>query len=65
MKLNNTEKSETVLKSKLKLYFLRCNTTLHNYQQKINAQLDANSDFNTDFNNDHVQCDSSASLIDH
>jgi len=64
VKLNNTEKSETVLKSKLKLYFLRCNTMLHDYQQKINAQLDADSDFNIDFDNDYVQCDSFASLID-
>jgi len=54
VKLNNTEKSETVLKSKLKLYFLKCNTMLHNYQQKIDTQLNADSDFNIDFENDHV-----------
>ena len=49
MKLNSTEKSETVLKSRLKLYFLRCNTTSHDYQQKTDTQLDANFDFDTDF----------------
>jgi len=65
VKLNSTEKSETVLKSKLKLYFLRCNTMLHDYQQKIDVQLDADSDFDTDFKNDYVQHDSSTSLIDH
>jgi len=63
VKLNDTEKSETVLKSKLKSYFLRCNTMSHDYQQKIDAQLDADSDFNTDFENDYVQCDSLTSLI--
>jgi len=36
---------------------------LHNYQQKINAQLDADSDFNTDFDNDYVQYNSLTSLI--
>jgi len=65
VKLNNTEKSETMLKLKLKSYLLRCNTTLHDYQQKINAQLDADFDFNTDFKNNHVQCDSLTSLINH
>jgi len=65
MKLNNTEKSKTVLKLKLKLYFLRHNTTLHDYQQKIDTQLDADFDFNTDFENDHVQHDSLTSLINH
>jgi len=65
VKLNDTEKSETVLKSKLKLYFLKCNTTSHDYQQKVNTQQDASSDFDIDFNDDHVQHDSSASLIDH
>ena len=65
MKLNDTEKSETVLKLKLKLYFLKCNTTLHDYQQKIDTQLDANSDFNIDFKNDHVQHNSFISLINH
>jgi len=65
VKLNNTEKSETVLKLKLKLYFLKCNTMLHDYQQKINAQLNAHSDFNTDFENDYVQCDSLTSLINY
>jgi len=54
VKLNSTEKSETVLKLRLKLYFLRCNTMLHDYQQKINAQLDVDSDFNTDSNNNYV-----------
>jgi hypothetical protein len=38
---------------------------LHNYQQKIDTQLDASSDFNIDFDNDHVQHDSLTSLIDH
>jgi len=38
---------------------------LHNYQQKIDVQLDANSDSDIDFDNDHVQCDSLTSLIDH
>jgi len=65
VKLNSTEKSKTVLKLKLKSYFLRCNTTLHNYQQKIDTQLDADSDFNTDFKNDHIQHDSLISLINH
>jgi len=54
VKLNNTEKSETVLKLKLKLYFLRHNTMLHNYQQKIDTQLDVNSDSDTNFDNDYV-----------
>ncbi len=54
MKLNSTEKSETVLKLKLKLYFLRHNIMLHDYQQKIKVQLDADSDFNINFDNDHV-----------
>jgi len=54
MKLNNTKKSETVLKLRQKLYFLRHNTTLHNYQQKINTQLNADSNFTTDFDNDYV-----------
>jgi len=54
VKLIDTEKSETVLKSRLKLYFLKCNTMLHDYQQKINVQLDADSNFDTDFENDHV-----------
>jgi len=65
VKLNDIEKSETVLKLKLKLYFLRCNTMLHDYQQKIDTQLDADSDFNTDFENDYVQCNLFISLIDH
>jgi len=38
---------------------------LHDYQQKINAQLDADSDFNTDFDNDYIQHDSLTSLINH
>ncbi len=38
---------------------------LHDYQQKINAQLDADSDFNIDFENDYVQCDSLTSLMSH
>ena len=38
---------------------------LHDYQQKIDAQLDANSDFNIDFDNDHVQHNSLTSLTDH
>jgi len=37
----------------------------HDYQQKIDTQLDADSDFNTDFDNDYVQCDSLTSLINH
>jgi len=37
---------------------------LHNYQQKIDVQLDADSDSDTDFENDYVQCDSLTSLID-
>ena len=65
MKLNDTEKSETMLKLKLKLYCLRCNTTSHNYQQKVNTQLDADSDFNTDFDNDYVQYNSLTSLINY
>ena len=65
MKLNNTEKSETVLKLKLKLYLLKCNMMLHNYQQKIDTQLDADFDFNTDFENDYVQHNSLTSLINH
>jgi len=54
VKLNDTEKSETVLRLRLKLYFLRHNIMLHDYQQKIKVQLDADSDFNIDFDNDHV-----------
>jgi len=54
VKLNSTEKSETVLKSKSKLYFLKCNMMLHDYQQKVDTQLDIDSDFDTDFDNDHV-----------
>jgi len=38
---------------------------LHDYQQKINVQLNADSNFNTDFDNNYVQCDSLTSLIDH
>ena len=54
MKLNDTEKSKTVSELKLKSYFLKCNTMLHNYQQKVDAQLKADFDFNIDFDNDHV-----------
>jgi len=54
VKLNDTEKLETVLKSRLKSYFLRCNTMSHNYQQKIDTQLDVDSDFDIDFENDYV-----------
>ena len=38
---------------------------LHDYQQKVDAQLDVNFDFNIDFNNDYVQHNSSASLLNH
>jgi len=65
VKLNNTEKSETVSESRLKLYFLKCNTMLHNYQQKIDTQLDADSNFNIDSENDYVQHDSFTSLMNH
>jgi len=65
VKLDDTKKSKTVLRSKLKLYLLRCNAMLHDYQQKVDAQQDASSDFNTDFNDDHVQHNSLTSLIDH
>jgi len=63
--LNSTEKSEIVSEIKLKSYFLRCNTMLHDYQQKVDTQLNTDSDFNIDFDNDHVQCDSLTSLINH
>ncbi len=35
----------------------------HDYQQKVNIQLNADSDFNTDSDNDYIQCDSLTSLI--
>jgi len=54
-----------MLKSRLKSYFLRHNTMLHDYQQKVDVQWDASFDFNTDFNDDYVQHDSLTSLIDH
>ena len=54
-----------ILKLKLKLYLLRCSTTLYDYQQKVDAQLDANSDSDTDSDNNYIQCDLSTSLLDH
>jgi len=66
VKLNSTKKSETILKLKLKLYFLRHNITSHDYQQKINAFtslinhwshiIKDNTEY-TDFNNSwHFLC---------
>jgi len=37
----------------------------HDYQQKIDTQLDADSNSDTDFENDHVQHDSLTSLMNH
>jgi len=65
VKLNDTEKSETVSELRLKSYLLRCNTMSHDYQWTVDTQWDASSDFNIDFNDDHVQHDSLTSLIDH
>jgi len=54
VKLKSTEKLKTILKLRLKLYLLRCNTMLHDYLQRVDTQLDADFDFNIDFNNDYV-----------
>ena len=62
--LNNTEKSERVSELRLKLYLLRCNAMLHNYQQRIDTHMNVSSDFDSDSDDDHVQYDPSASLID-
>jgi len=35
----------------------------HDYQQKIDVQLNADTNFNTDFENNYVQHDSFTSLI--